>query len=299
MATSKAKRSTVNATKARTQSRLMESFEKTGLLRAVEEVAITLPDGSIVPDKKALIYRDDESYISTVGNRYTVIQNEEVMGRLSSSLVESNLNLKGFKVDHSSSSTTARNLIKITLPEHHIETSKGDSTLLQILARNSYDGSWKQMIDVGGFRMACANGQVWGDAMNAFDNRHTGNFDIAVMAEYLSHAIDVFKEMGAQWLTLQKKKLTKTQAEDAILYYLGKKIVDKDDRQRILTSERSTAVQAMLESWGSYKDELGSNAFALYNTFTQHASHVQDVTSPADAELIRGKQVHKAMSTVM
>jgi len=291
--------STAKATQARQQTALMNNFQKTGLLREVKEVDLTMPNGNLVPNKKAIIYADDDSYISTVGNRYTVIQNEQVMEKLSQALVESGLNLKGFKISHSSSATNARNLVKITLPEHHIETSKGDSTLLQILARNSYDGSWKQMLDIGGWRMACANGQVWGDGMNAASNRHTQGYDVALMAEYLSHAIDVFKEMGAQWLSMKKKKLTKIQAEDLILEYLGKKVADKEDRDRILTSERSTLVQSMLESWGNYKSELGSNVFALYNTFTYHASHVEDVSSPADAQIIRSQQLTKIISPLV
>ena len=291
--------STQKATQARTQNRLMSKFEQTGLLREVEAVDLTMPNGELVPNKKAIIYSDDQSYISTVGRTYAVIQNEEVMEKLSQALVESELNLKGFSVMHSSSATKARNLVKITLPEHKIETSKGDITALQLLARNSYDGSWTQRLDLGGWRMACANGQVWGDSMKAYANRHTQGHSIEQMAEYLSHAIDVFKEMGSQWLTMQKKKLTIPQAEDLILEYLGKRVVDKADRERILTAERASSVQELLTSWTAYKEELGSNVFALYNTFTQHASHVADVTNPADTEVIRRQQITKIISPLI
>jgi len=291
MPTKKAKRDTSAATAANARNRLMSQFEKTGLLRPVTEVDLKMPNGELVPNKKAIIYADDESYISTVGHRYTVIQNEQVMNKLAIALSESGLKLKGCSVDPSTSATNARNLIRINLPEHKIETSKGDTTALQIVARNSYDGSWKQMLDIGGFRMACANGQVWGDIDNICTNRHTAGYDVAMMAEYLSHAIDVFKEMGAQWLTMKKTKLSQTKAEDLILQYLGKKFVDKEDRARILTSERSTLVQSMMESWVSHKAELGTNVFALYNTLTAHATHTEDVTSPADASTILGKRV--------
>lgn len=291
--------STQKATQARTQNRLMEKFAETGLLREVVGVDLTMPNGKVVPNKKALQYKDDQSYISVVGSSYAVIQNEDVMQKLSQALVESDLNLKGFTVSHSSSATKARNLVKITLPEHNIETSKGDTTALQLLARNSFDGSWIQQLELGGWRMACANGQVWGDSMASYANRHTQNHSIEAMAEYLSHAIDVFKEMGAQWLTMQKKKLSTTEAEDLILEYLGKKIVDKEDRERVLTLDRASSVQSLLQSWGTYKEEMGSNVFALYNAFTYHATHVSESINPADAEVIRRKQITKVISPLI
>ena len=291
--------STTKATQTNTRNRLMSAFESTGLLREVKEVELTMPNGKLVPNKKALLYADDDSYISTVGNRYSVIQNEVVMEKLSSALIESGLNLKGFSVGHSSSFTHARNLVTITLPQHQIETSKGDATSLQLLSRNSYDGSWKQQLDIGGFRMACANGQIWGDMITAYSNRHTSRQSVIEMAEYLSHAIDVFKEMGTQWLTMKKSKLTKAQAEDLILEYLGKRVLNKEDRERILTSERSLAVQSMLNSWAEYKEELGSNAFALYNTFTSYATHVGDMKSPADSQVIRGNRIAKIISPLI
>jgi len=299
MSTTKSKRSTGGAIRARQRNALMGQFEKTGLLREVTTAELSLPNGNILTDKKAIVYADDDSYIATVGNRYQVIQNAEVMEKLANALAESDLNLKGASVNHSSSATCARNLIKVTLPEHNIETSKGDSTCLQILARNSYDGSWKQMLDIGGFRMACANGQVYGDIDKVCHNRHTQGYDVAMMAEYLSHAIDVFKEMGAQWLTMKKTKLTKTQAEDAILHYLGRRNLTKEDRESVLTSERATAVQSLLESWTSHKTDMGSNLFALYNTLTYHASHVDDLRNPADAQIIRGQLLTQAISPLL
>lgn len=283
--------STQKATNARMYNHIMEQFESQGLLRPVEEANLYTKEGGIIPDKKALRFADDGQYISTVGNRYHVIQNSELLSKLANSLVESDLKLKGIKVYHSQSVTGARNLVKITLPEHHFETAKGDITELQVLSRNSYDGSWKQVLDIGGFRVACANGQVWGDYMTAVSNRHTPSFDIGHMAEYLSHAIDAFKDMGKRWLKMQGIKIPQETAEDLILEYLGKRPLNKEDRELILTSGRAHAVQTLLESWATHKHDMGPNLFALYNTLTHHATHTEEYKSPADATTVLGRKV--------
>lgn len=278
-------------------SEIMSQFDSHDLLRNVVETPLQFPNGDTVPDKKALLFEDDGSYISTVGKNYNIIQNERVFDKMTQSLLNSGLDLDGLTIDTSSSTTGARNLAMITLPSHSIETSTGDLTHMQLLARNSYDGSWKQQVEIGGFRMACANGQVDGDASSVYANRHTTGFDIETMAQYLAHSIDVFAEMGQQWATMQGTPITRQKALNRVLDYLGKKPRDNADRQKMLSSERAKTVQEMIASWDRYSNEMGANVFALYNTLTDHATHVED--GKADALSHRRKQVTRIITNVM
>lgn len=275
---------------------IMSSFEAQGTFREVMAVPLSMPNGDVVPNKKALVHTDDASYISTVGKNYRVIQNEEVFSKLASSMAESTLDLDGFTVSRTSSTTNARSLVSIVLPAHQIETRKGDMTNLQLLTRNSYDGTWKFQVDVGGFRIACANGQIYGDFVNAYANRHTNGFTFDGMLEHLLNSADTFATMGHRWMEMKGMKVTKDQAIDMLMDYMGKTLKDREARDKLLESKRATAVHDMMDLRVKYTKEMGSNMFAMYNVMTDHASHVGDATSVADAQNYRQKQVVKTLA---
>ena len=273
-------------------STIMNRIEKAGILRPVKTVEMFMPNGEVVPNKKAIVNADDESFVSVVGGAYNVIQNEEVFDRVATSLLKSNLDLTGLDVAADTSATCARQIVSFKLPAHQIETSKNDTTQMQIVVRNSLDGTWMFRTDVGGFRIACANGQVYGDFTNAYANRHTKNFNIEALLDGIVASSEIFTNLGLEWARLANIDLTRDQAVDFFLQFLGKKLKDKD---QLLGSDRAATVHEVLGLWDDYSEEMGSTAYAAYNVMTDYASHVGEKKSIADVIDVRQKQVIKAL----
>jgi hypothetical protein len=278
---------------------IMTQFEDTGLLRPVTESAIFLPDGTEIPNKKALVFEDDGSYISTVGKKYKIIQNEEVFSHVAEALVDSNLDLEGLSVATSGSSNSGRHLAKLTLPSHLFETSKGDKTAMQILVRNSHDSTWKFSVDVGGFRMACANGQVWGDYLSAYSNLHTQNYAIERLTGHLDGMIDQFDTMGSQWIKMQGIKIDDNQAKAIILDYLNKKWATIEKKESYFESAKTTAPIELWMLWNNYKKEMGSTLWAMYNVLTDYGSHIGESINPAVLEVRRQENIFPTINNYL
>ena len=281
---------------------LMDKFEVTGLLRTVKEVEIYMPNGEVIPNKKALMFEDDGSYISTVGKKYKVIQNEEVFSRVAESLVESGLDLEGVTVDYMGSANTGRHLAKVTFPNHTFTMSKmgqGDETALQQLFRNSHDGTWKFAAETGGFRYACTNGQVMGEYVQAYANMHTKGFNMDSLIHHLEHSLEDFDKMGDAWIRMQNIMLNETQVQDIILDYLGKKWETLDQKFKHFDAKTMTSAKELMLLWNNYRREMGPNLYAMYNVLTDYATHVGDSISPAVLTTRRSEKIIPAISQLM
>jgi hypothetical protein len=275
------------------KSEIMDQFEATGLTRKVIERPVFMfpeagerdvnsgrfkkQEGILIEDRKALVFEDDDTYISTVGAGYQVIQNEDVFSSLTDGLISSGLNLEGLEVI-AHGTNDARNMAMINLPNHAIFEGTPDETYMQIVARNSHNSSWKQSIDVGGFRIACTNGQVAGNIVPVYSNRHTASYEIERLSEYFDKSIDGFDKMGALWVRMQKTVITDVDAYAMILKYLNKtaaaELMISENVVLIEQFENQKRFKEVVTLWNKYKDIMGSNLYALYNAFTDDASHV-------------------------
>jgi hypothetical protein len=256
-----------------TPESILEVVREAGLLREVKKAKIQIAAGKVIPNRQAVIYADTKEYIATVGSTYRLISNEETILPFATALIESNMDLTGMVFKASQNKAQSRSLMTFILPSYEVATSKNDTTQLQFVLRNSYDGSWKFQLDAGGFRLACANGQVIGDYMNMFNNMHTSGFTITSMVDRLHHAINVFSDMGRYWLELQDIKLSSDDAMKHILTFLGKAPKTMAEQLAMLSSSRAKSIIKIVALYEKYVAELGDNAFALYNTMTDYASH--------------------------
>ena len=242
------------------------------IMSSIREEPVFLANGKAIPNKKALIRECDDHYLSTVGHNYRVTQPENVIKNFSSSLDNSKLDLNGLKVNVSQSENGLRKIVMLRLPEHRIETRANDETELQLSVRDSNDGSWPFKVDVGGFRIACANGQFDGDFISAFTSRHTKNFTYDGMVDGLDSALDMFDSIGEKWLSYRKVKVSKDVSENLILSYLGKNFSDKDSREAYM-NRKSVRRDELFTMMGEYGKSMGWNLLAVYNAMTDDASH--------------------------
>ena len=228
-----------------------------------------------IQNKKVLAYEDTGEYIASVGDKYRVVQNEEVYRPFCEAIIESNLDLNGLDI-RTSIGNAGRSLTSFIFPEHSVQL-KNDITNLRIIARNSYDGTWKFQVDTGGFRVACANGQVVGNFKNAYNNKHTSSFSVKDMSKHLSHQIEGFASCGQWWMSLEQTPIDYDIAIDLVCKYLYNTEKTREDKLKLIESGKSTTFNKICELFDDYSKEMGENLYALYNAFTDHATHSSDV----------------------
>tara|TARA_R110000787_G_scaffold267478_1_gene373838 strand:+ start:72 stop:908 length:837 start_codon:yes stop_codon:yes gene_type:complete len=271
----------------------MTQLDGSEVLKAVVEKPLFLEGGFEIPNKKAIMTADTNEYVATVGKKYQIAQTKDTIVRFADSLDEAGLDTNGMIVQASTSRNGVRSAIKFQLPEHTISLRENDNTDLQIVARNSHDGSWPFKIDVGGFRIACANGQVIGEYVDAFRSRHTSNMSYDGVVPGLERSIEMFEQAGHKWVEYRKQRVTREQGEDVILDYLGKSFNDNEERAKLF-ERKSARRDQMFDDLGAYGKDMGWNLLAVYNTMTDDASHNSD---DALVQFERGKKLSNVIDS--
>lgn len=266
-------------------------LQESGLFREVEEQNIRLTQGKTIPDKKALVYKDTQEYISTVGRNYELIQNQEVYERVFDAMDASDLDTTYIEVNPHVQ--PQRSIVDFIFPTHQAEVKVGDITQLKVSVRNSYDGSWKILAKAGGYRLACTNGQVVPAFLSGYKSRHTSGFSMEQMIAQLNSSILAFQRAVEYWKYLSNEPVDIDSVYDVLFNFLGKKVKDEDHRSQMIESSRQTTFQALLNSFKNYSEEMGQTQYALYNTLTDYATHSSD---RADYQDFRSNMVVKSMS---
>lgn len=249
-------------------TQVLAPLEAAGGLFTPTEVELTLPNGEIVPDKKAIIDKNSEEYVSTVGSNYQLISNREIFTQFANVLRASSLDTTDMKVRPTI--TKSRSYVQFTFPKHSVEIREGDVTELQICARNSYDGSLRFSLEIGGFRLLCSNGMGIGSYTNVFSNKHSSGYDADKMAAYLETAVEVFNVAGDEWKKMTEIKVTDDQALEVLRIMTEKS--GNETYTEVMEGKNGVLKKALIE-WERYQKELGLNKFALYNTVTHLSSH--------------------------
>ena len=267
---------------------IMDQISDVETMSSVREEPMQLvSDQRLVPIKKAIVRECDDRIVSVVGAKYQPVQPTAMIERFGDSLDQSGLDLTGMTIDANSGEKGARSIFHLRLPAHTIEMKKGDPTHLQLVARNSFDGSWPFRVDVGGFRMACANGQVVGDFISAFSARHTQGLSYDGMVDGLGRAAEMFNIAGHTWLSYKKLKISKDEGQDLMLDYLGKAFADDEEKIAYL-ARKSARRDSLMDKFADYGKELGWNVLAAYNAMTDDATH--GTTDPL-VQFTRGKRL--------
>ncbi len=274
---------TASSSSSSVLSQVLDPLQTDGVLFTPDEVDLTLPNGEIVPDKKAVIDVETEEYVATVGSGYNVIPNRDVFTQFANVLQNSSLDTTDMKVR--STFSKIRTYVQFTFPAHQVEVREGDITELQIVARNSYDGSLRFSLEIGGFRLLCSNGMGIGSYTNVFSNKHSSGYDSDKMAEYLETAVEVFETAGEEWKTMTEIAVTNDDALNVLRIMTER---PGSETYEEVMEGRKTVLQDALYEWERYRKELGLNKFALYNTVTHLSSHAS--TSKGD---VVGLKVYK------
>ncbi len=210
-------------------------------------------NGIIIPKKKAVIRTDTREPIGIVSDRYALVKHDEVVSSLRKALSK-----RKYEEKMDISNNGSKMFVKYSLPEIKVPVSKGDLVSLELLARNSYDGSKSFTLSMGAFRLVCSNGMVLGNEFFSYTKKHFEkgiNFleegfvynVVEEMIAYFSDTADVFK------------KMTSNSVKDADTLFNDKNL--------------SLPKYLIDEAKNSYTNENDNTVWGFYNSLTYSITH--------------------------
>jgi hypothetical protein len=256
-----------------TTAALYDMIKDQGALFNVATIDLQTIDGVRIPNKRAIVNAETHQPLGIVGNKYKVVTNAEVVTSMLESIETANLDVTDATVRVQSAKGGARTLIDIVLPAYSMMAGKNE-TVMRISTLNSYDGSWLYTSKAGGIRMACANGQVIGNIIGTYKQRHNSMLDVKRGAEHLVNMIGEFNQSEELFQRMISTKIDGAQVITAIGRFIGKL-----DSNRPATEVEAEAIsthrvgKALLDRYDAYAIEMGHNMYALYNAFTDYITH--------------------------
>lgn len=235
---------------------------------------------TIIKNKKALVRTDTNDSVAVVSNSYQVAQHPDAFRTVERIIAGSDLDLTGIERNIDTSHNGARAYARYTFPAHEIETSRGDSATLEMLARNSFDGSWCFHVDIGAIRMACLNGQVFIEDFAFFKSKHTRGLNMAHAARKLSKSLEVYEKEVERW-----KEWKYTLVANYEAFNIFSKVANckhfitpgASSVYDLLNMPEVHRNKTLVNLWNHYETDeskaLGSNLWAVYNTLTHWATH--------------------------
>lgn len=218
-----------------------------------------------MPDRQlqAVVRKDTDTVLAVHGQRYTLIENADVYARVDSAIRESDvLDTEGMRIEDSISYEGGRAIRSYIFPEHKISIGRGrrDVTNLRLNVINSYDGSTNLRINMGGYRIVCANGMVVGTDVSNYVARHTSGFNVDEVKTRVAASVDNFVRMGDQWRLWSKTECTDAKAQALISEFV----------------RGSAAMNTKLfDIWLTESKMLGKTMWAFFNALTYWSTHAE------------------------
>ena len=246
---------------------LMAQLQDKNALFNVREEAIQTASGIVIPGKKSLINERTGMPMSVVSTNYRTVSNEEIFNSFLRNVIESGIDATDAEVNVKFANNGAKTMVDFRFPNETVHTFGDTSkTQLQIVALNSFDGSTRYVTKVGGFRVKCLNGQIIGKTVGAYSSTHNPSLDVEAGAAKVIAMLQNFRTAGEYWTAMMSRRITDDVAMEVIGQFFN---IDHNDQKAMATK----MILGVIGKWDSYADELGSNAYALYNTLTDYITH--------------------------
>lgn len=249
----------LNLNKARSDA--AERHAAAGLFFPVECRPLSDLTGRPDRDLQAVVRKDTDTVLAVHGQRYSLIKNDEVYARVDSAIRESEaLDTEGMRIEDSVAYEGGRSIRSYIFPEHKISIGRGrrDVTNLRLNVINSYDGSTNLRINMGGYRVVCANGMVVGNDVSNYVARHTSGFDVNEVKQRVAASVENFVKMGDKWRMWSKEPCSDEKAVGLIAEF----------------SRGSAKMNAKLfDIWLNESKNLGKTMWAFFNALTYWSTH--------------------------
>jgi len=243
---------------------LFNKIEQSGILYGVRREKLFTEKGVQYPGRDALVNEVTGEPVAVVSPRYNLVTNRDIVTNMLEAVDTARLDTTDSDVSIMSSENGARSIVTLSLPAYSVLDGTSNKTVMSISALNSYNGSTRFIMKSGGIRLACLNGQIMGKITGAYSEYHNSSLNVAKAATQLSETISRFSESEGWFTRLMNRPVTDAETKTLICKYLGIK-EEMYEQSRVATKLRETAQ--------GYFAEMGKNAYALYNAFTDFVTH--------------------------
>lgn len=212
----------------------------------VQKERLFTKDGVEAINSRALVRTDTNKFISTVSDKYNVIEHKLMVDRVLECVKHFGDPVAKFDI-----AQEGRKLIcQFDLIDKTVALKKGDKVGLRVFARGTYDAKQSMLINIGGVRLICTNGMVAHNSDLSIKVNHIG--DTEWNMPHPDQLWDIFAKSGKNWEHLQTLDMTETEyaAISAKAVELG------------IVPEK--ALQSPTD---------GQTAWDMYNQFTHFVSH--------------------------
>lgn len=253
---------------------LMEQLDSKGTFFGVHTEPVVSAAGTKMLKKQMIVRDDTNEPLGITSTGYNMATNEQILSSFCSAITHSGLNTAGAEAEVVFANGGAKTLVKFTFPEHVIALN-GQESLLQIAVKNSYDLRWKYSTFAGALNMFCLNGQVFGDWVSSYEQYHNSKMSVQAGADRVVAMLSDFENTESRWSNMLATKITDAQAWKAICLYQENAAGFKEGIAAFHDPKRRQTVSTRLmdQYQDSEREDLGANAFAIYNTLTHHATH--------------------------
>ena len=276
-------------------------------------------DGAIVevPNTFFVVRDDNGTAFKPIGKDYQLVQHPDAFKTAERIIKQSTLKTEDMRRDFAISHDGARAFATYTFPLHRARVGLYDDIELQLLVRNSVDGSMRFCIEFGALRLACLNGMTALSGIGSFKRKHSKYLNIHDAVQKLPDAINIYKDSIENYKKFRLKTISDSDAitiiEDATATanhqkFIKSKLAEVDGHVDHLLwfSEMSRAYQLkdVWKEYKTYKRDLGPNLWALYNAMTGWATHFDGYKESSRNNLVaiqndRRTSVHKTAEKMM
>lgn len=230
---------------------------------------------------KALVRKDNQEFISVVGNRYEPQNFFDLVEKQQEGLEKAGLLKGNFICRDYMFEGSAKFRRDIILKDLTIEPRKGDIVNFRSSCSSSHDGSWSTTGNCTPERLACLNGMVqpvW-NVIHKF--RHTQNFYIDDLKTYFKICAQHFNEMEPYF----KKMGNIGVKRHDVASELKRALCKRNPSKRNKSNYNEKLYEWLMHTFDVESKDLGTTLWAFYNTLTHWSSHPEQYDYKDDTKL--------------
>lgn len=244
----------------------------------------------IVPPSmaQAVVRTDTNSILGVHTDKYKIIKHDDVVNSVMDSIQSANLS-HDYTVDVQVLDDGRKLKGEILFNDITIQPQKDDYIKFRVPFYNSYDGSWSFSVTCDGIRLWCLNGCTTPDTITKSVSKHTASANVQSSTAKIKKGFELFLQSEDMYRSYKEINISSTLAGSVFRKLTKLPTVDIYNRNKFNEKQLNN----LRRQWQCEKAELGSNAWALYNTLTHWATHTSEHKQPATTTRNRENQLAK------
>ena len=247
-------------------------------------------DEIVVPPNmaQAVVRTDTNQILGVHTDKYKIIKHDDVVNSVMDSIQSANLS-HDYTVDVQVLDDGRKLKGEILFNDITIEPQKDDYIKFRVPFYNSYDGSWSFSVTCDGIRLWCLNGCTTPDTITKSVSKHTASANVTSSTTKIQRGFEMFLQSEEKYRNDTNIAISSTIASNVFRKLSKLPTVDANNRNKFNEKQ----MDKLRTQWRYEKAELGSNAWALYNTLTHWATHTSEYKQPATTTRNRENQLAK------